>query len=60
MNIREGMDTIKVRFNEDPVPVILVGAVAVTAIAKLIDSISAAQGRRAYAKQVHFTTRRRK
>lgn len=45
---------IKQKFEEDPITVILVGAAAVTATAKLIDAMSAAQGRRAYAKSVQY------
>lgn len=54
MNIREGIDKIKQKFNEDPLTVIVIGALATTATAKLIDALSAAQGRRAYAKQVNY------
>lgn len=46
------IDKIKDAWNENPILVIGVGAAAVTATAKLIDAVSAAQGRRAYAKQV--------
>lgn len=42
------------QFNENPVQVIAVGALAATAAAKLLDAMSAAQGRRAYAKQVNY------
>lgn len=45
---------LKRKFEEDPITVIMVGAFAVTALAKLIDTMSAVQGRRAYAKQVNY------
>lgn len=45
---------LKRKFEEDPITVIIVGAFAVTATAKLIDAVSAAQGRHAYAKQVDY------
>jgi hypothetical protein len=60
MNISQGIEKVKQKFNDDPIPVILVGAVAVTAVAKFIDAVSAAQGRRAYARQVQYSTRRRR
>lgn len=58
MSIKQGIDKIKQKFNEDPITVIVVGALAVTAAAKLIDAASAAQGRRAYAKQVEYRVNR--
>lgn len=54
------IDKLKQAWNENPLAVITVGALAITAIAKLIDSASAAQGRRAYAKQVNHSTRTKK
>lgn len=47
-------DRLKREWNENPVQVIMVGAFAATAAAKLLDAMSAAQGRRAYAKQVNY------
>lgn len=47
------LDRLKQQFNENPVLVIAVGAAAVTAVAKLVDAVSAAQGRKAYAKQIN-------
>jgi len=47
-------DKLKAYWDENPVAVILVGAMAVTAAAKLIDAMSAAQGRRAYARQIDY------
>ena len=52
--------TLKRYWNEDPVAVILAGAAAVTATAKLLDAMSAAQGRRAYSRQVDNSIRRQK
>jgi len=54
MDIKQGLDRLKQKFNEDPLTVILVGSLALGAAAKVIDSASAAQGRRAYAKQVDY------
>lgn len=45
---------LKEAWNENPVAVIGVSAAAVMSTAKLIDALSAAQGRRAYAKQVDY------
>jgi len=50
---------LKKKFDENPLEVIAVGAAATVAVAKLIDALSAAQGRRAYAKQVNYRTRSR-
>lgn len=47
-------------WKENPVAVISAGALAISAVAKLIDSVSAAKGRRAYAKQVNYRIRHRK
>lgn len=47
-------DRLKKAWDENPVAVIAVGAFAVTAAAKFIDAVSAAQGRRAYAKQIEY------
>lgn len=52
--MKPGWDKLKQKFNENPLQVILIGSLAVTAAAKLIDSVSAAQGRRAYAQQVNL------
>jgi len=59
MNLTEGINKIKQKFNADPITVILVGSVAIGAMAKLIDAASAAQGRRAYAKQVDYRVKRK-
>lgn len=52
--MNKGIEKLKRRFEEDPITVIIVGAFAVTAAAKLIDALSAAQGRKAYAQQVNY------
>lgn len=49
----EVIDKLKQAWNDNPLAVIGVGAAAITAIAKLIDTASSAQSRRAYAKQVN-------
>ena len=51
---------LKEEFEANPVLVIAVGAAAVTATAKLIDAVSAAQGRKAYAKQVEYRVNARR
>lgn len=45
-------DRLKKEWEENPMLVITIGAIAATAAAKLLDSVSATLGRRAYAKQV--------
>lgn len=47
-------DKLKKHWDENPLAVIGVGAFAITAVAKLIDATSAAQGRRAYARQIEY------
>ena len=54
MNVKQGIEKLKQKFNEDPLVVIVVGSLAITAAAKFIDAVSSAQGRRAYAKQVNY------
>jgi hypoxanthine-guanine phosphoribosyltransferase len=46
-------------WNENPLMVIGIATGATMALAKLIDAISAAQGRRAYARQVGLKTKKR-
>lgn len=53
-------DKLKKAFDENPVAVIGVGAFAVASLAKLIDAMSAAQGRRAYARQIDFKIHKKK
>lgn len=55
--MNKGFEKIKRKFEEDPFTVIMVGAFAATAAAKIIDAMSAAQGRRAYARQVDYRVR---
>lgn len=45
-------DKIKQAWNDNPLAVIGIGALAATAFAKVIDATSAVQGRRAYARQI--------
>ena len=52
--MNRGIEKIKAKFEEDPFTVIVIGTLAVTAAAKLIDAMSAAQGRKAYARQVDY------
>jgi hypothetical protein len=52
-------DKLKQAFDENPIGVIGVAALALTAVAKAVDAASAAQGRRAYAKQVNYRVKSR-
>ena len=52
------IEKLKAQFEKDPVTTIIVGSLAATAAAKLINAVSAAQGRRAYAKQVNYRVNR--
>lgn len=47
-------DKLKKQWDENPLAVIAVTGLAITAIAKLVDATSAAQGRRAYARQIDY------
>lgn len=47
-------DRIKQAWNDNPLAVIAIGALAVTAAAKFMDAASAAQGRRAYARMIDY------
>ena len=47
-------------WNDQPLAVIAIGAAATASAAKLIDALSAAQGRRAYAKQVNNSVKKSK
>ncbi len=47
------VDNLKREFEENPVLTLGVIAAATTGVAKLIDALSVAQGRRAYAKQIN-------
>lgn len=48
---------LKQEWDRNPIGVVCVGAIAATAAAKIIDALSAAQGRRAYARQVDYRVR---
>lgn len=52
------IERIKVEWDNNPLTVVVVGTLAVTALAKFVDAMSAAQGRRAYAKQVNYRVKR--
>jgi hypothetical protein len=45
---------IKQYWNENPLEVIAIMSAATYSVAKLIDAVSSAQGRHAYAKQVNY------
>jgi hypothetical protein len=51
-------DKLLAYWNEKPIESLLIGAAVATAASKLIDALSAAQGRRAYAKQVDHRVRK--
>lgn len=53
-------DRIKLEWERNPLGVIVVAAIAATAAAKLIDSVSASKGRSAYAKQVDYRINNRR
>ena len=52
------IDRLKDAWNENPLLVIGVATGACMAVAKLIDAVSGAQGRRAYARQVSLRAKR--
>ena len=56
----KAIDRIKAEWNANPLTVIGVAGLAASAAAKLIDSVSAVQGRRAYAKSVNLRAKSRK
>lgn len=53
------MDRLKDAWNDNPLVVIGVATGACMAVAKLIDAVSSAQGRRAYSKQVNMKAKKR-
>jgi len=53
--MNEGIRKLKQKFNENPVEFLIVASLCAATAAKLIDAISAAQGRRAYAQQVQLS-----
>jgi hypothetical protein len=52
-------DKLKETFDENPLMVVAVGGFAASAVAKLINAMSAAQGRRAYSKAVNYRIKHR-
>ncbi|MET0785754.1 MAG: hypothetical protein ABWY25_03535 [Paenisporosarcina sp.] len=52
--MNKGIEKLKRFWEEHPMETIGIGILAVTAAAKLLDAMSAAQGRRAYARQVEY------
>lgn len=54
------IDKLKEQWNENPTAVLGVGALVTTAVAKIIDASSAAQGRRAYSKQINHKIKKNK
>lgn len=51
-------DELKKEWDSNPLSVLTVGALVVSAAAKLIDARSKSKGRRAYAKQVNYRVKR--
>lgn len=58
--MKDGFKKLKRQFDENPTAVIGVLSAAVYSTAKVIDAVSAAQGRHAYAKQVKHSVKRNK
>jgi hypothetical protein len=52
-------DQLKQQWNENPLAVIGTGAIVATAATAILNSLSAAQGRRAYARQVNYRVNNR-
>jgi hypothetical protein len=55
--LKNGFVKLQTSWEENPIAVLAVSAAFMTASAKLIDSISAVQGRRAYARQINHKTK---
>lgn len=53
-------DRLKHEWNANPLQVIAITTFAATAVARIVDAMSAAKGRRAYAKQVDYRVRNRR
>jgi hypothetical protein len=53
-------EKLQAQWNENPIQVIAIAAFAATATAKLVDAMSAARGRRAYARQIDYKIRNKK
>jgi Ni,Fe-hydrogenase III small subunit len=51
---------IKKAWDENPMQVVAIGAVAATAVAKVADSMSSVRSRRAYVRQVNYRVRNKK
>lgn len=60
MKINVDLTPLKRAWQENPIAVLGTSALALGAGAKLIDALSAAQGRRAYAKQVNNSVKKSK
>ena len=56
-SFKRGWNRLKEEWERQPLTVLFIAGIAATGVAKLIDAQSAAQGRRAYAKQVDYRTR---
>jgi hypothetical protein len=56
-SFKRGLNRLKEEWERQPLTVLFIAGIAATGAAKLIDASSAAQGRRAYAKQVEYRTR---
>ena len=52
-------EELKAKFEENPVAAIGAVGVALSGVAKLIDALSAMQGRRAYARQVAYRIKKK-
>ena len=52
-------EELKAKFEENPVAAIGAVGVALAGVAKLIDAVSAMQGRRAYARQVAYRIKKK-
>lgn len=50
--MKQGLEKLKNKFNEEPLQVLVVGAFVASASAKLIDALSNAAGRRTWQKEV--------
>jgi len=50
-------EQLKKQWNQNPIQVLIVGSLVASAAAKVLNALSAAQGRRAYAKQVKYRTK---
>lgn len=53
-------DRLKKEWDDNPMQVIMIGSLAATAAAKVLDTLSSARSRHAYAKQIDYKVKRRK